>query len=109
MSLQLVQICKSLDIAKNSRKAQKAILCFDENTKLLFFFCKERFEKEKSNVEFFYKNYFLRLIDSARFMNNPLDSLVDNLTRSIYNTKWKYCMKYKYCKRYEKYKDDNLQ
>ena len=99
-----------LILPRKQKSSKSVILCFDENTKsLIFFFCKERFEKEKSNVEFFYKNYSLRLIDSARFMNNSLDSLVDNLTRSIYNTKWKYCIKYKYCKRYEKCKDDNFQ
>ena len=58
MSLQLVQICKSLDIAKNSRKAQKAILCFDENTKLLFFFFAKKDLKKKNLM----LNFFTKII-----------------------------------------------
>lgn len=32
-------------------------------------------------------------------MNNSVDSVADNLTRNLHNTKCKYCMKYKDCKK----------
>ena len=59
-------------------------------------------------MKFFYTRYSLRFIDIARVMNDSLDSLVDNLTRYIYNTKWKYCMKYLYKNLVKKLSDYRL-
>ena len=55
-------------------------------------------EKEVSKV---YKNgienivtisYKIKFIDSARFMESSLSSLVDNLAKGIYKTKYKDCV-----------------
>ena len=46
----------------------------------------EKFLKKKNvMVNFFYKSYSFRFIDCVKLMNDSLDSLVDNLTWSLYN------------------------
>ena len=42
-------------------------------------------------------------------MNDSLDSLVENLTRNLCNTKWKHFMKCKRCKICEKCKYDDIE
>lgn len=68
-----------------------------ENT--IFLSVKRSFVTAKSDGETFNKIHSFRYIDRVRHMNNSVDSVADNLTRSLHNTKCKYCMKYKDCKK----------
>ena len=71
---------------KENTKKQQFLL------KSSFFLVRKSFIKLKPDGETFNKNYSLRFIDSARLMNDSLDSLVDNLACNLYNVTYKHCM-----------------
>ena len=72
--------------------------------KSMLFLLRKKFEKEKSNGKYCSKNYSLRFIHNARFMNAFLDYLVNNLPDKIQNKTWIYYMKWKDCKKFEERK-----
>lgn len=51
----------------------------------------------------------IRFLDSARFMKDSLDNLVNNLSGGIYKRTCKNCMKPKDCKKYEEVKDNTVE
>ena len=52
----------------------------------------------KKNGNVFNKSFSIRYPDSAGFMKESLDTLVNNLSDSIYKLKYKHCNKWKNCK-----------
>ena len=55
-----------------------------ETLKVFSFLFRERFKKEEYSGKTFTKDYLLRFLDSARFMNTSLDTLVNTLSPKIY-------------------------
>lgn len=51
----------------------------------------------------------MRFIDSARFMNEFLDSLSNNLSENIHKMNCKHFMKQKDCKKCQDWKDDCIE
>ena len=90
----------SLILAKAIGKLKECDLLVvgEKHWKASLFLVRESFVKAKSDSKTFSNSYSLRFIDSVRLMNDSLDSLVCNLTRNLYNTKYKHCMECKDCK-----------
>ena len=77
--------------------------------KPMFLGVRKSFVKTKLNCKTFDKCYSSRFIDIVRLMNDSLDSIIDNLTLHLYNTKYKHCMKCVNCKKCKKSKDDGIE
>ena len=72
------------------------------------FLLRKGFKKQKFKSGTFYKSYSLRFIDSPIFINDSLDSSINNLTWDICNTKCKHWIKYRACRKCEKRNNDGL-
>ena len=79
--------CNHLCYQKQLRNSRSVTFYMPLKTpKDLSFLHLEKFLKKKNvMVNFFYKSYSFRFIDCVKLMNDSLDSLVDNLTWSLYN------------------------
>ena len=61
--------------------------CKGENAKKYIFFLLRKKMKNNKGKIIYHNDYSLRFLDSARFMNVSLDTLLNNLSEETYNKK----------------------